>query len=664
MADNIKTYKTQRIKILVVGLFFLFFYGIIIFRSYQLQILGNSKINNLAKAQYNKNLTLSPQRGTIYDRNGETLALDILVSSIGVHPHLIGNKEQTTKILQKHTSVSSNKINKKLASKKKFEWIQRRIPLEKGKAIEKAKLKGIQIVNEYRRFYPNKELAGQLLGAVGYDARALGGLELSYDKYLRSSEKTKKVKRDARGKLFSTSAQDQDIHHIYLSIDKNIQSFAETALTKTAVKHGVKTGFAIVADVNTGEIYAMANYPKFNPNTYWKYAQYYWKNHAILDVFEPGSTFKSVLMAAVLTHKTVKPSDKFFCEDGSYKVGKNIVSDHDPYGWLTVSEIIKVSSNIGTTKIAQKLGNRRFYDYILKMGFGEKTAISLGGESPGSIRPYKQWQDIDLSNIAFGQGISVNGLQMVSAYSAIANGGDLIEPHLVKKIVKSDFKSVLENTQTNIKTVLNSRNSETLKSMLHMVTQEGGTAPQAHVPGYLAAGKTGTAQKYDNKLKKYTEHQYVSSFIGFSPLEKPKLLVYVVYDTPRKNGYYGGSVAGPVFKEITERSIKYLGMTPPRNENKEHLAKFSKKNDAPKELAKDKQPSDSEKTLMAAKRAIASKKVPNLKGLSLRQVLQLTQSIDVSLNILGNGFVITQAPSSGGHLNSNKKWNLVFNEKS
>ncbi|HLD43790.1 MAG TPA: penicillin-binding protein 2, partial [bacterium] len=368
------------------------------------------------------------------------------------------------------------------------------------RAIESPKLPGIQISQEYRRFYPNKELAGQLLGAVGYDAKALGGLELTYDQFLRSATTNKSVERDARGKFFSEPDQNLDTHHLYLTIDKNIQTFAETALKKTATKHQAKSGFALVLDVKTGEVLAMANYPGFNPNAYWKYPLDHWKNHAVIDVFEPGSTFKTILMAAALQNRTTKPTDRFFCENGQYQVGKNTINDHSPYGWLDAKTILQVSSNIGVTKIAQKLGRKKFYEFIKEIGFGKEVDVGVSGESAGAVRPYKSWRDIDFSNIAFGQGISVNGLQMTRAYGAIANGGHLFKPFLVKEIVDNSGHSVHKTEPINEKEVLDPTIAGELKQMLHLVTQTGGTSTQAHVPGYLSGGKTGTAQKFDTRL--------------------------------------------------------------------------------------------------------------------------------------------------------------------
>lgn len=635
--------KTQRIKIISTGILFGLFFCIIILRSYQLQILGNSKLNQLVETQYKTKLKLQPKRGTIYDRKGEVLAIDIEVASIGIHPHQIQDKKFVKKVLKKYTSLDSKTLNKKLHSSRKFEWIERRIPKENGDHIKILNLKGIQVLKEYRRYYPNKDLAGQLLGAVGYDAKALGGIELLYDKYLRSSTSKTMAEKDARGRFYKLRESKDTSHDIYLSIDKNIQHFTEKALEENAIKHGVKSGFAIVTDAKTGEILAMANYPKFNPNNYWKFKQEYWKNHAVIDVFEPGSTFKTVLMAAALNSKKIKPQEKFNCEGGSYKIGVNTIRDHGQnFRWITAKKILQVSSNIGVTKIAEKIGKKTFYKFIKNLGFGQKTKLNLMGESAGYIRDYKTWKDIEFSNIAFGQGISVTGLQMSSAYQAFANEGKLMKPILLKKITSSEGETVLENNTELLKQVMDPKSTTQLSNMLFSVTQEGGTAPLAHIPGYHGGGKTGTAQKFDNSTKSYSEKAYVSSFVGYAPLNNPRLVIYVVYDSPTKISHYGGITAGPVFRTIAEKSLPYLSVSP-----KYRVAKKEGQEEKKQKSVNSVKPKNLNKKYQMALKDIQNKVMPNLSGLSIRSILKLSQSFPAKIKFKGNGYATTQYPLAG-----------------
>lgn len=591
--------------------------------------------------------------------------MDVMVASIGVHPNQISqiDKAKALALLSRHSSVPFKEISDKLASGKSFVWIERRIPLEHGNAIAEAKIKGVQVEHEFRRYYPNKELAGHLLGAVGYDAKALGGLEMAYDQYLKSESQLTQAERDARGKLF-TLRDDADVNHdVYLSIDKNIQYFTEAALTENAVKHGVKNGFAIVMDINTGEVLAMANFPEFNPNSYWSYPQDQWKNHAIIDTFEPGSTFKSILMAAALGSGKVTSRDRFNCEGGHLRIGKHTIKDHggSGYGMLSALEILQVSSNIGVTKIAYKIGKEEFYNFIMKLGFGEKTGIGLIGEASGFVRRnFKAWKDIEFSNIAFGQGIAVTGLQMVSAYASFANDGVQMKPLLLQKIVSSKGETLIEEKPAERARVLSPESAKSLREMLFAVTQPGGTAITANVEGYFSGGKTGTAQKVDPKTRTYASNQYVSSFVGFAPLEKPEIAVYVVYDTPRKNGYYGGVVAAPIFKKISAQTLAYLGVAP--DADGVPPFKLATKTSAPTPIVKKETEKmivvKQRKDLEAIKSALAEKRMPDLEGLSLRAVLKLSREHQIKVKLDGSGYVVKQTPRADEKLA--EEWKLIL----
>ncbi len=652
--DELKT-KKHRVKISLVGLVFVFFFLAITIRSYQLQILTNTRLDNLANSQYKTKLLVSPRRGAIYDRNGNVLALDILVSSVGINPHLVDNKLKAREIFAKHTGLTLAEIDKKLNSNSKFEWIRRRIGLLDGQEIEKADLKGVQVLSEYRRYYPNKSLAGQLLGAVGYDAKALGGVELSYDKYLKSNLAKQQVERDARGKFFSPLEEINDNADVYLTIDMNIQHLAEEALAENAVKHKVKNGFALVVDVESGDLLAMANYPKFDPNVYWEYPQESWKNHAITDVFEPGSTFKTILMSAAIGSGKVKATDKFFCENGSYRIKSNVINDSHAHGWLDAKGILTVSSNIGITKIGQKIGKKIFYDFMQDVGVGKKANIGLIGETAGTLRSYTTWRDIEFSNISFGQGLSVNGLQMAGAYRAIANNGNYSSLAVVQKVINGQNEIVLDNTNRQSKEIMNKEAAGVLKDMLHSVTQPGGTAMQANIDGYLSAGKTGTAQKYDAKIKAYAANDFVSSFIGFTPLHSPRLMIYVVYDTPRTNGYYGGVVAGPVFKKIGEKSLAYLGEYP-------EGWQFAKNKVAVEpEATSDAVMTDRQSEV---KTALEESLMPDLSGLSLRKVFDYLGEKSLRVKTSGSGVVVNQTPQPGEKIKGSGEISLVLADPS
>lgn len=553
--------KWIKLRILLIAVGFVLYLGLVLIRSYELQISENSRVHNLVSKQYRATLPVNPKRGAIYDRNGKALALDIQVASVAVHPQKIEDIEGVVLALSKTTGLPVEKIRPKLTSEKKFEWIARRLSADRGEALQKQKWAGVVVMPEYRRYYPNKETAGNLLGAVGFDAKALGGIELSLDPFLKSASGKQFAEKDARGRLYTPVENLEIYHDIYLTIDLNIQFMAEKFLWENAKKYGVNSGFALVTNPQTGEILAMANAPSFNPNAYWQYPQESWKNHAVIDSFEPGSTFKPILAAAALDFGIVSPSDSFFCENGVYTIGKRIIHDHDPYGRLTFSEIIQVSSNIGITKVAQKVGKNNFYDFIVKAGFGQATGLNFPSEARGFVSSSRKWSDLELSNIAFGQGISVGGLQMAMVYGAFANKGIRMKPALISKIINSHGETVLENHSTTEGVLMSEAAARELTRMLEGAVGNGGTGHQASLAGYRIAGKTGTAQKVNPQTKQYDEEAYIGSFIGYVPAENPKYLIYVAYDSPREV-HYGGVVAAPVFKNIAREALAYSGIPP------------------------------------------------------------------------------------------------------
>lgn len=551
-------YKAVKFRILLSSMGFFIFLWALLFRSYSLHVVGNSRVQRLVDNQYKALLPTAVKRGTIYDRHGKELAMDVRVASVAIHPHQIKDKALAKKIAE-ILEMPEKKVAEKLASTKKFEWLARRISFEKGQRLQKAKIQGVIVSSEYKRFYPGKELAGQLLGAVGLDAKALAGLEIALDKHLKSLPSSQVGQKDADGRLITPMVSNEVYHDVYLTIDQNIQFMAEKYLQENGQKYNAKSGFAVVTDPHTGEILAMANYPPFNPNSYGDYPQEVWKNRAVLDTFEPGSTFKAVVAASALNTGQVSPEDKFDCGNGSLKIGKHTIHDHDGYGSISVSEIMKVSSNIGVTKMAQKIGKDTFYQTISEMGFGKKVGIGYPGEERGILRNPKNWSAIDQSNIAFGQGLTVTGLQMSVAYSIFANGGGKMKPLLVSRIVNSKGEEVLSSKPQLEKQVVNTRAAKQLTTMLETVVEEGGTGTLASLDGYTIAGKTGTAQKVDPLTKRYAPGKYVSSFIGYVPSNKPEFVVYVVYDTPRPL-YYGSIVAAPVFKNIARDALAYRGI--------------------------------------------------------------------------------------------------------
>jgi len=558
--------RSEIIKnIRVIGLLFLVLFFIIGFRGYSLQILSADKLSKIIKNQSERNIELAPKRGSIYDRNGSELSVSIEVESLFARPYRIKNKSLTAIKMAHILSMSHKEILKKLGKNKKFVWIKRQIPPAEALKIKELEIDGLGFVEESQRFYPNKELAGQMIGFVGTDAKGLEGLEFEYQNVLQGTPRYLSVNRDAHGRQLFTEGINTSEHvqgnDITLTIDKNIQYIAEKELQAAISVSEAKSGIAIVMDPLTGRVLAMAVAPLFNPNQFSKYKSATWRNRAITDVFEPGSTFKTFLMASALEENIIKPKDIFFCENGSYRIADRVIHDTHPHGWLNVTRILKYSSNIGASKIVRHLGSELFYQHIRKFGFGEETGIEFPSEAIGFIPLPYRCPEHTKSSIAFGQGISVTPLQLATAYSAIANGGLYMKPYFVDKIT-SPGGMIIQNTDPQVlRRVTSKRTAQAVRNMLKSVVLTDGTGEKAQTASYTVAGKTGTSQKIDKKLKTYSRKKLIASFAGFAPADDPAITVLVIIDEPKKK-MSGGAIAAPAFSRITDQTLNYLHITP------------------------------------------------------------------------------------------------------
>lgn len=559
--------KWIRFRISTVLVFFCLLSFIIAGRAFQLQVLKRDQLCKLAERQYKKNIPLVPKRGTIYTRGYEELAVTVEVDSTYAEPDSIDTPKLAAKRLAPLLSLSRKELEDQLSSSKSFVWLARKVTPSTIEHVKSLNIRGIGFVKENRRFYPNGELASHVVGFSGIDGTGLGGIELAHDAQIKGKTELVRAERDALGKRtlpmdfgFEDSLAGNSV---VLTIDKTIQYTAEKELEEAVRKSGAKGGTAIVMDPKSGEVLAMANYPQFNPNDLSSCSQVALKNRAIVDTYEPGSTFKVFLLAAALEEGVVRPGDKFYCEQGSMELAGKVIHDTHKHGTLTVREIMKFSSNIGSAKIAAKLGKERFYDYITSFGFGSPTGIELNGEGSGILRSMNTWSKLELANLSFGQGVSVTPLQLTTAFSAIANGGFLMKPYLVKDILDRDGKVIKSNQPQIVKKVISGDTASKVTEMLRDAVAEGGTGTEAALNGYDVAGKTGTAQKVSGG-RGYTENKHVASFIGFVPAESPELVVLVAIDEP-EGIQYGGIVAAPAFRAIAETSLRYLN-SPKKND--------------------------------------------------------------------------------------------------
>ncbi|MFH1552608.1 MAG: penicillin-binding transpeptidase domain-containing protein [Candidatus Omnitrophota bacterium] len=514
----------------------------------------------MASEQHNRVFKTEPRRGTIFDRYMEPLAINLDAPSVYCDPRNMKDKERTSQVLSEILHLDRGKLLERFNRDKAFVWVDRKIDPETAEKIKKLNLSGIHFFDESKRNYSSDNMAAHVIGFVGIDNDGLEGLELLLDEKLKGKPGWKHLVRDAkkRAVLFNEeeSVPPQNGYNLILSIDSVIQYIAEEELAKMAQKFHASAASVVVMDPFSGEVLALANYPDYDLNTFSEVPKEALKNEAVSSVFEPGSVFKIVTASAALNEKQVDLDDRFYCEKGEYKAGGRILHDFHPYGELSFREVIIKSSNIGTVKVAQKLGQGTVYDYIQRFGFGEKTGIDLPGEVSGISRPPAVWSRSDITTIPIGQGIAVTPIQMACAISVIANGGYLMKPYVVDRIVTWEG-TLYEKFGPEIKNrVLEEETCEKMKGILRRVVTEG-TGKRANSKLYDTCGKTGTAQMV-NPEGGYYPDKYNATFIGFAPAGRPAISIVVTARDPHPV-HFGGSVAGPTFKNIAERVLQYMG---------------------------------------------------------------------------------------------------------
>jgi cell division protein FtsI (penicillin-binding protein 3) len=528
----------------------------------RLHVFKGAWLSERASREYERAMVVQGKRGGIFDRNGSPLAVSIDSPSIAAYPRMIADRRAAAGRLAQALGLPQRTIYDKLNPKRSFVWLRRQAIPKQADAVRALDISGIDFINEHSRYYPSKTLASQLLGFSGIDGHGLEGLEFYYNATLKGREQKITVLKDALGRRFEGDAVPvlTEGNNVVLTIDRTIQHIAQKALESSVTDYAAKSGIAIVMAPATGEILALAHYPFFNPNRYRDFRRQLWRNRAVTDPFEPGSTMKIFSVAAAIDSGICSPSTIFYCENGEYRIGKNIIHDTKSHGWLSLQQIVKYSSNIGSVKVAEKLGPRQLHEYLRAFGFGQRSGIACPGESAGSMSDFKVWSAIDTGAISFGQGISVSAIQLVTAASAIANEGTLMKPMLVKSITDRKGRTIETFSPQPVRRVVSSHTAATVRRILKTVITEGGTGVNAALEGYSVCGKTGTAQKIDSSGT-YAKDRYVSSFLGFAPADRPELTILVLVDEP-KDQTYGGIVAAPAFRQIALETLSYLNIPP------------------------------------------------------------------------------------------------------
>lgn len=618
-------------------------------RGYIMQVQQRDIYRALAEEQYLKEVELPPHRGRIFDRIGTELAASADVDSIYVNPYQLRSNlpaerrdealRRISQDLGQALNLDRREILRKLTSARHFLWLKRRVLPEESHRVRQLGLHGIGMAQEPKRYYPNRGLAGVVLGWAGVDSSGLEGVELTYDRFLRGSRTSIVGLKDARGRNVLTSgvgdvSRDRG-SDVYLTLDKFIQFRLEQALEEGVASARAKAAVGVALDPRNGEILAMAAVPSVNPNDPSGARERGVRDRAVTDPFEPGSTVKPFTIAAAIEAGAVRATDEWNCEGGQWRIGHVTLHDAEPEGVLTTAQVLARSSNICTAKIARRLGKDKLYLFLRQVGLFSPTGVDLPGERAGQVLPVSEWGDIAFANIAFGQGMTATPLQLAAGLAAIASGGILYRPRVVRRIV-SPVGQVLLEAQPDGHRVMSSRTAAELRKMLRGVMQKKGTGEKLDIPGYPVAGKTGTAQKVDPTTRHYSPEFWASSFMGFAPYDDPRLLLFVLVDEPQE-GHYGAEVAGPIFDKVMSVALPYLGV-PPRA-----LPTAAPDGAPPAAPVLRTEPSSKE---ASANAEVSPKTIPNFIGLGLGRALERAAQADLRLEVTGSGLVVSQEPAA------------------
>lgn len=742
-AAAIRAYRTQSMprsvpmrlaRFWLICLFFLFWTCAIAVRLFWLQVVRHQEYIERAQKEQQRTFEVAPRRGVLYDRNLRELAMTVQVPSIYAVPSEIEDKDAAAKTLAtivhirpEDRQTTEQEIAKRLAAGREFAWVARRVNPDVAAKVKALNMKGIYFQKEFKRFYPDNLMAAQVLGYVGTDDTGLGGLERKFEPQLHGQPGKMLTAMDARRRvLVSSEREPQPGKDLVLTIDENIQYIAERALDHAMEKTHADNGTVVIQDVYTGQILGLAIRPTFNPNDFRHTTPALLRDHAVSDVYEPGSTFKLVTYSAALDQKVTTPTDMIDCQGGQITLAGRVIHDDKSdrgLGVIPVATALARSSDVAAVKLALKVGPDKFYQYIRAFGFGKKPGIELPGETRGLLRPPSKWSGSSIGSLAIGQEVGVTPLQLVSMVSTIANGGVYLPPHVLigvdtqKGLEAHPFKpgeELPDPLPPGAHRVISAYTAAQMREMMEGVVLRG-TGKPAMLNGYSAGGKTGTAQKIDPLTHRYSKTMHVASFAGIAPVRNPVISVAVVIDNPKGGKYYGNEVSAPVFAEVAQQVLEYLGV--PHDEevrpekqlleakaikqpdeddgdNQEDVnALYAAANDLPSddglrsstEDSEQQAPADANKstpapassakqtpsaesnaaqqrtavatvTAMPAQRSVVMQtsnqvRVPSLIGLPMRQVILAAASAGLDVDVTGSGSVRQQAPAAGTMVN-------------
>jgi cell division protein FtsI (penicillin-binding protein 3) len=662
--------------------------GLVVSSGWDLMVSDGAAWRELAEKQRQRRLHITPKRGTIYDRNGSALAVSVEVPSVSLDAvELLRNvppqqiplvaRAAANRIAQA-LSLDPAAVEKKILMKRRFAWLKRQITADEAESMralgakdgtDGRPVRGLLVEGEGRRYYPRRELAGPLLGFVAPDGEGKDGFEYSMNRELEGHVEQLRGLRDRSGRLlFSDGVQDEQAlagHNVQLSIDQGIQFTAERELAAAARTFEAAGGSVIVVDPYTGEILAMASWPGYNPNDYGDSEPAQRRDRGITDSFEPGSTIKMFTVSAGLAAGVITPDQKLYCEKGMMPVDNVVIRDTHPSTWLTITQVMAISSNICAAKIGLSLGGDKLYDTLLRFGFGQESGLPLPGESTGTLRPRgRPWVQVETAAAAFGQGIGVTNMQLAIGAAAIANGGELMEPIIIKKVTTATGEVVRESAAHVRRRVIPLRVARAVTEMMIAVTEGEGTGVEAAIDGYQVAGKTATAQKTDPATGRYSLDKFVASFVGWVPAKKPVVAISVMVDEPMVE-HAGGAVAAPIFRRVAQAALKYKGLTPQTSEHVD-VGKLANKPDpanAAYDLLREAQgvkPAVQEVIAKHGPVGAGKVRLPDMTGWPLREVVRQLLELGIQPRVSGSGLLAHQEPPPGGVVDKGASVVLVF----
>jgi cell division protein FtsI (penicillin-binding protein 3) len=636
--------RKTRLRLMLLALTISLWALVIGIRLVHLQVLGREFFEQQGTRQSERTLNLYPRRGPILDREGRPLAVSVDAESLYAVPQDVVDPRATAAALARALSLDAEgrrEILVKLQRKSAFVWLERKLDPVTARRVRELQLEGIGFLAEHRRYYPQRELAAHVLGYVGIDNTGMGGIEYGFESQIRGRAAKVVVHTDARRRpVAQTERPSTDGATVVLAIDEAIQHVAERELERTVEETQAASGTVVVVEPFSGEVLALAGRPTFNPNRYQAYPSSRWRNRAVSDVFEPGSIFKIVTAAAGIQENVVSPGEVLDCGRGSIEISGTVINDHAVFDRLTFTQAVTRSSDIGMIRVGQRLGRENFYRYVRDFGFGAPTGVDLPGESAGLLRPTARWSALSLPSMSFGQEIGVTALQITMAAAAVANGGYLMRPIVVKRVEDPAGRVLLGPKPLVVRRVLQGATVDTLTEILRDVVREG-TGRLAALAGYAVAGKTGTAQKVDASGR-YSMVDHVASFVGFVPASRPALVILASLDTPRGPRNEGGDVAAPLFARVARDALRILAV-PPDDPGRvlraiatapESVVPAAYRPLAPPRPAV--VPPDDEPGLM-----------PDLRGRSAREAAIAAARRGLVVELHGSGHVVAQSPDPG-----------------